>query len=184
MHHWTLRILACHTALYLKLYLPYGWPVRCRWSLHIHKSLLALQHQVVSSKLSLRMGWDQANLCAAGMPAAQEPDVRKFHDGQRSRGWISPSETFLVIYPLIMVLFSKFKISLEAEKALYLLILLGHRYANEFLRTCSGRPCAAYQASRSASPYGEIWDMHKLNNIKITWIADIKLRVNSRNYFR
>ncbi len=51
-----------------------------------------------------------------------------------------PYLTFLAVSPSVMVRFSKFKISLEAGKVLYLLILVGQRYANEFLRTCSGRP--------------------------------------------
>ncbi len=43
----------------------------------------------------------------------------------RSSAWISPSETFLVISSSIMIRFSIFKISLEAGKAPYLLILVG-----------------------------------------------------------
>ena len=41
-----------------------------------------------------------------------------------------------------MVRFSKFKISLEAEKALYLLILEGQRYANEFCVLARGIPAS------------------------------------------
>ncbi len=50
------------------------------------------------------------------------------------------SETFLAISPSIMVRLSKFKISLEAVKALYLLILMGQRYANEFCVLARGVP--------------------------------------------
>ena len=66
---------------------------------------------------------------------AQEAEVRKFHEGQSSTTRISPSETFLAKSPLIMVRFSKFKISLKAEKALFLLDLVGQGYTNVFLRT-------------------------------------------------
>ena len=41
---------------------------------------------------------------------------------------------------LIMVRCSKFKISLEALNGLYWLIWASQKYANVFLRTCSGRP--------------------------------------------
>ena len=79
-------------------------------------------------------------ICVPGMPAAQEAEVRKFPYGpQLGKAEISLSETFFAVSPLIMVRFSKFKISLEAKNALYVLILAGQRYANAFF--CCGRPC-------------------------------------------
>ncbi len=53
-----------------------------KW-VHIHKSLLALQHQVVRLKSSLRMGQSQANLCAA-YQASRSAD-------QAPIGWRQPS---------------------------------------------------------------------------------------------
>ena len=69
----------------------------------------------------------------ADMPAALEAEVRKSHDPQ-------PEFHLLRHFGPYLVRFSKLKISLEAENALVLLILVGQRYANEFLHTCSGRP--------------------------------------------
>ncbi len=76
-------------------------------------------------------------------------------DRARSTAWISPSETFLAISLLIMARFSKFKISLEAEKALYLFILVGQRYANKYLHTFSWRPWAWSRLSSFRIPGGD-----------------------------
>ncbi len=62
----------------------------------------------------------------------------KSHDGQRSRGWISATETFLVISPSTMVRFSKL---------------------DEFLRTCSGRPWVSedYNSANMTDILNRFW---------------------------